>query len=276
VTDTADPYRGESTSSQVQYQKRGRVAYITLNRPHVLNALDMKTHEELGHVWDDFERDNEIWLAVLTGVGDRAFSVGQDLKERVEHMRMGIPSTSFGSQGLPGWPRVTQRFGLTKPIIARINGYALGGGFELALACDIIIAAEEASFGLPEARLGLIPGAGGLFRLTRQIPFRIAMGHLMTGRQLSAKRAYELGLVNEVVALSELDACVDRWIEDVLRCAPLSVRALKQVAQSSAHMSVEEAFAGHYEAEELRRQSEDCREGPVAFVEKRPPRWSGR
>jgi enoyl-CoA hydratase/carnithine racemase len=258
------------------YQKRGRVAYITLNRPHVLNALDMKTHEELGRVWDDFERDSEMWLAVLTGAGDRAFSVGQDLKELVERTRSGAPATSFGSHGLPGWPRLTQRFGFTKSIIARVNGYALGGGFELALACDIIIAAEQASFGLPEAKLGLIPGAGGLFRLTRQIPFRVAMGHLMTGRSLSAERAYELGLVNEVVALSELDDCVERWIQDVLRCAPLSVRALKQVAHASAHLSVEQAFAERYEAEELRRQSEDCREGPLAFVEKRPPRWSGK
>jgi crotonobetainyl-CoA hydratase/dehydration protein DpgD len=262
--------------SRLKYRKRGRVAYITLNRPHVLNALDTKTHEELGHVWDDFERDNEIWLAVLTGAGDRAFSVGQDLKELVERTRMGATPTSFGSGDLPGWPRLTQRFDLTKPVIARVNGYALGGGFELALACDIIIAADQASFGLPEAKLGLIPGAGGLFRLTRQIPFRIAMGHMMTGRSLSAKRAYELGLINEVVALSELDACVERWIEDIFRCAPLSIRALKQVAHASAHLSVKQAFAERYAAEEIRRQSEDCREGPLAFVEKRSPRWSGK
>jgi crotonobetainyl-CoA hydratase/dehydration protein DpgD len=171
---------------------------------------------------------------------------------------------------------LTERFHLCKPIIARVNGYALGGGFELALACDIILAAEHACFGLPEARLGLIPGAGGLFRLTRQIPFRVAMGYLLTGRHMNAMRAYELGLVNEVVPATDLDACVERWVDEILRCAPLSVRALKQVGLASMHLSVEQAFAAHYEAEEVRRKSEDCREGPLAFVQKRAPRWSAR
>jgi crotonobetainyl-CoA hydratase/dehydration protein DpgD len=165
---------------------------------------------------------------------------------------------------------------LIKPTIARVNGYAFGGGFELALACDIIIASEQASFALPEARLGLIPGAGGLFRLTRQIPFKVAMGYLMTGRRISAIRAYELGLVNEVVPGMDLDACVERWIEDILRCAPLSVRALKQVSLASADLPLEEAFTAHYEAEEVRRKSDDCREGPLAFVQKRLPNWLAR
>jgi dehydration protein DpgD len=261
------------TRARVRYEKRGRVAYVVLDRPHVLNAMDVKMHEELGEIWSDFERDDGLWLAILTGAGDRAFSVGQDLKELVERTRAGIPASSFGSRGGPGWPRLTERFNLGKPIIARVNGYAFGGGFELALACDIIVAAQEASFALPEAKLGLIPGAGGLFRLTRQIPFKVAMGHLMTGRRMSAARAYELGLVNEVVPLPELDACVERWVEDVLRCAPLSVRALKQVSLASMHLSLEEAFAARYEAEEIRCKSQDCREGPLAFVQKRPPHW---
>ena len=165
---------------------------------------------------------------------------------------------------------------MSKPIIARVNGFAFGGGFELALACDIIIAAEHASFALPEAKLGLIPGAGGLFRLARQVPFKIAMGYLMTGHRMSAMRAYELGLVNEVVPAIELDVCVERWVEDILHCAPLSVRALKQVGLASMHLSLQDAFAARYEAEEIRYNSEDCREGPLAFIQKRTPNWVAR
>lgn len=262
--------------ARVRYEKRGRVAYIVLDRPQALNAMDERMHEELGRVWDDFEQDDGIWLGVLTGAGTRAFSVGQDLKELVERVNAGASPTTFGSRGRPGWPRLTERHGLSKPLIARVNGYAFGGGFELALACDIIIAAREASFALPEAKLGLIPGAGGLFRLIRQIPFKVAMGYLMTGRRISAERAYELGLVNEVVPAADLDACVQQWVDDILRCAPLSVRALKQVGLASWRLSLEEAFAATYEAEEIRRKSEDCREGPLAFVQKRDPKWAPR
>jgi enoyl-CoA hydratase/carnithine racemase len=266
----------DGTRPRVRFEKRGRVAYITLDRPRVLNAMDVRMHEELGQIWDAFAQDDKLWLGVLTGAGDRAFSVGQDLKELVERTRQGVGPTTFGSRGGPGWPRLTERFTLRKPVIARINGYAFGGGFELALACDIIVASDQACFALPEAKLGLIPGAGGLFRLTRQIPFKIAMGHLMTGREISAKRAYELGLVNEVVPVADLDTCVERWVQDILRCAPLSVRALKQVGFASAHLPLEEAFAAHYDAEELRRGSEDCREGPLAFIQKRLPDWAAR
>ena len=262
--------------SRVKYEIRGRVAHITLNRPNVLNAMDIRMHEELGYVWDDFERDDELWIGVLTGAGSRSFSVGQDLKELVERTRTGVPPSSFGSAHGAGWPRLTERFRLSKPLIARVNGYAFGGGFELALACDIIIASEEASFALPEAKLGLISGAGGLFRLTRQVPYKVAIGHLMTGRSMSAKRAYELGLVNEVVPGAALDNCVEQWIEDILRCAPLSVRAIKQVGLTSSHLALEEAFTTRYEAEDIRRHSRDCQEGPLAFVEKRAPKWSAK
>jgi dehydration protein DpgD len=238
--------------------------------------MDIRMHEELGQVWDDFEQDEELWLAVLTGAGTRAFSVGQDLKELVERTRAGVPPSTFGSRGGPGWPRLTERFSMIKPVIARVNGYAFGGGLELALACDIIIASDQACFALPEAKLGLIPGAGGLFRLTRQIPFKVAMGYLMTGRRMSAMRAYNLGLVNEVVPVMELDACVESWIHDIIRCAPLSVRALKQAGLDSIYLSLEEAFAAHYDAEDLRCSSDDCREGPLAFVQKRTPKWMAR
>jgi dehydration protein DpgD len=261
---------------RVRYEKLRHVAYVTLNRPHVLNAMDSRMHEELKEIWDDFERDEDLWVAVLTGAGERAFSVGQDLKELVERTQEGAEPTTFGSRGGSGWPRLTERYSLSKPIVAKVNGYAFGGGFELALACDIIIATEQASFALPEAKLGLIPGAGGVFRLTRQIPFKIAMGHLLTGRSISAHRAYELGLINEVVPSADLEVCVARWVEDILRCSPLSVRALKQVALESAHLSIEEAFKAHYDVEDSRRRGEDCIEGPLAFVQKRLPKWKAR
>ncbi|MFC9328850.1 enoyl-CoA-hydratase DpgD [Kitasatospora sp. NPDC057015] len=262
---------------RVRYEKRGHVAYVTLDRPRVLNAMDLRMHEELALIWDDFEADPDLWVAVLTGAGERAFSVGQDLGELVARSRAGSAGTStFGSRDKPGWPRLTERFDLTKPVVAKVRGHALGGGFELALACDLIIAAEDASFALPEVRLGLIAGAGGVFRLSRQLPYRTAMGHLMTGRPLTAARAYELGLVNEVVPVEELDACVDAWVADLLRCAPLSVRAVKEAAARSATLSLEQAFATRYPQEEARMFSRDASEGPAAFVEKRPPNWQGR
>jgi crotonobetainyl-CoA hydratase/dehydration protein DpgD len=259
---------------RVLYRKQGHVAHVTLNRPTVLNAMDLRMHEELAEIWDDFEHDDDIWLGVVTGAGERAFSVGQDLKE-LASLGDAVPPATFGSRGRPGWPRLTERFGFAKPLIARVNGYALGGGFELALACDLIVAAEHATFALPEARLGLMAGAGGVFRLTRQVPFRAAMGHLLTGREMTAARAYELGLINDVVPADQLDDCVDGWVEDIVRCAPLAVRAIKEAALRSASLPLEQAFAARYEWEERRMRSRDAREGPCSFAEKRPPRWIG-
>lgn len=259
---------------RVRYEKRGHVAYVTLDRPAVRNAMDLRTHEELATIWDDFEADDELWLGVLTGSGSHAFSAGQDLRELVGRVRDGEPPSTFGSRGRPGWPRLTERFSLTKPLIARVNGHALGGGFELALACDIIVAAEHATFALPEARLGLIAGAGGVFRLTRQLPARTAMGYLLTGRRMTAARAFELGLVNDVVPAEELDDRVEEWVRDILSSAPLAVRAIKEVAATSAELSLEQAFATRYVWEERRMHSRDAREGPLAFVEKRAPEWT--
>jgi len=273
VMSESDSVPGD-TAPRVMYEKRGKVAYVTLNRPGSLNAMDLRMHEELCAIWDDIEHDASVWLTVLTGVGDRAFSAGMDLKELAARTAAGVPPTSLGNRGA-GWPRLTERFSMVKPVIARVNGLAIGGGFELALACDIIIAVEEAQFALPEARLGLIPGAGGVFRLTRQVPFKAALGYLFTGRRMGATRAYELGLINEVSSAADLDACVDRWVEDILACAPLSIRAIKQMATQSAQLTLEEAFRARYEAEERRLRSSDCGEGARAFVEKRPPEWTG-
>lgn len=265
------------SSARVLYRKDGHVAYITLNRPEVLNAMDLATHARLAEVWDDFEADDDVWLGVLGASGERAFCVGQDLKELVRRTEEDdAPISSFGSRGLPGWPRLTERFALGKPLIARVQGLALGGGFELALACDLIVAADTAEFALPEARLGLIPGAGGAFRLSRQLPLKTAMGLLLTGHRLGAREACAHGLVNEVVPAAELDAAVSRWVQALLRSAPLSLRALKQAVHQSAHLSLQDAFAASYPEEQRRRASRDCREGPKAFVEKREPVWEGR
>ncbi|MFA7767445.1 enoyl-CoA-hydratase DpgD [Streptomyces sp. NPDC048723] len=261
--------------ARVRYEKKDHVAYVTLDRPDVLNAMDLRMHEELGEIWDDVEADDEVRVAVLTGAGDRAFSVGQDLKERARLGEQGAPPTTFGSRGQPGWPRLTDRFTLSKPVVARVHGYALGGGFELALACDIVIASDQAVFGLPEVRLGLVPGAGGAFRLARQLPQKIAMGYLLTGRRLSAGTALQHGLVNEVVRVEQLDECVEQWTSDLVGSAPLSVRAIKEAALKSVDMPLEQAFTAEYVWEERRRRSSDAAEGARAFAEKRDPVWSG-
>jgi dehydration protein DpgD len=263
--------------TRVRYDRIGAVGYVTIDRPHVLNAMDQLTHVQLGEIWDDFEADDALRVAVLTGAGERAFSAGQDLKElaTLEKASLAAPST-FGSRGKPGWPRLTERFALSKPIVARVNGLALGGGFELVLACDIVIAAETAEFGLPEPRVGLVAGGGGIFRLARQAPLGAAMGYLLTGRRMDARRAYELGLVNEVVPASKLDDCVKEWVTDILACAPLAVRAAKEAAYHSVELPLEQAFYHRYMWEERRMHSIDAREGPAAFAEKRKPCWQGR
>jgi len=261
----------------VDYRKNGRVATITLARPEVLNAMDSVMHTELAAVWEDFEADAEVWVGVLTGAGDRAFSVGQDLKELARRNASGeSPPSSFGSVGKPGAPRLTDRFDITKPLVAKVRGYALGGGFELALACDLVIAADDAVFALPEARLGLVAGAGGVFRLARQLPPRVAAGYLLTGRRLSAIDALHYGLINEVAAPDELDEATQSWVDDLLQCSPLAVRAAKQAMWASLDLSLPEAFSAEYPCERVRMHSADAVEGPRAFAEGRPPDWTGR
>jgi crotonobetainyl-CoA hydratase/dehydration protein DpgD len=263
-------------TERVRYEKKDQVGYVTLDRPRVLNAMDLQTHAELGVIWDDVESDEDVRVVVLTGAGDRAFSVGQDLKERGRLDAASPEASTFGSMGQPGWPRLTERFAMSKPVIARVDGYALGGGFELALACDLIVASDRSIFALPEVRLGLVPGAGGAFRLFRQLPQKIAMGYLLTGRWMDASTALWFGLVNEVVAPDELDLCVKDWTDCLIESAPLSVRAIKEAALRSVDMPLEQAFTATYRWEERRRSSRDATEGVRAFVEKRPPVWTGR
>lgn len=199
-----------------RYEKRGTVARVTIARPEVMNALHAAAHFELAAIWDDFEADDNLRVAVLTGEGQKAFCAGRDLKDRA---RAGTPGPDRPTSGGGG---LTSRFERTKPIIARVNGFALGGGMEIALACDVIVAAEHAELGLPEPRRGLIAGSLGVHRLPRHIPLKVAMGFLLTGRTMPAWRAHELGLVNEVVPFEALDATVHAWVADILEHSPPS------------------------------------------------------
>jgi enoyl-CoA hydratase/carnithine racemase len=254
------------------YEKKGHIAYVTINRPQVLNALHYAANVELNEIFNDFKQDDEAWVAILTGAGERAFSAGNDLKATAEATARG--EQSLGS-GLP-FGGITRDFVCYKPIIAAVNGFAMGGGFEIALACDIIIAAEHARFALPESRVGLIAGAGGVHRLPQQIPLKLAMGMMLTGKQITAQEAYRFGLVNEVVPAAELMATAERWANEILECSPLSVRLTKEAALSGLGVTVDEALLQDQPLLQRLFASEDFVEGPKAFAEKRKPNWTGR
>ena len=252
------------------YEKDGRIAIVTINRPERMNALHPPANLELHEIWNDFERDPDVWVGILTGAGDKAFSAGNDLRFTAEHGRDMVRAAETGFGGL------TKRTTCVKPIIAAVNGYALGGGFEMALACDIIIAAEEARVGLPEVRVGLMAGAGGVHRLPRMIPEKIAMGHLLTGRHMTAQEAHRLGVVNEVVPRAQVMATAKKWAHEILEGAPLSVRATKQAALMGLGHPLEIALNMQYSEAERMRRSEDTIEGPRAFAEKRKPNGQAR
>ncbi len=252
------------------YEKKGRIAIVTINRPERMNSLHPPANFELHEIWDDFERDPEVWVGILTGAGDRAFSAGNDLRYTAEH---GMDMVRMADTGFGG---ITSRNTCWKPIIAAVNGYALGGGFEMALACDIIIAADHARLGLPEPRVGLMAGAGGVHRLPRMIPQKVAMGHILTGRHMTAADALRWGIVNEVVPLPELLPTAMKWAEEILACAPLSIRASKQSAMMGLGHPLDVALAMNFTEAARMRRSEDTVEGPRAFAEKRKPNWKGR
>jgi enoyl-CoA hydratase/carnithine racemase len=255
------------------YEKHDRVAYVTINRPEVMNALHLEAHLELKEIWEDFRDDPDLWVAILTGAGDRAFSAGNDLKATAQRTAAG---GDVQGQARPPFGRITRGFDCPKPMIAAVNGVAVGGGLEMALACDIIIAADHARFGLPEARVGLFAGAGGIHRLTRQVPFKLAMGLILTGRIIGADEAYRIGFVNEIVPRAELMAAAERWAGEILECSPLSLEISKESAFDGQFHSIDEAFERDTARRERLLASADYVEGPKAFAEKRKPQWTGR
>src|SRR5438445_9333788 len=204
----------------------GHVLTVTINRPEVMNALHPPANAELAGVWDEFAADPDLWIGIITGAGDRAFSAGNDLKHEASGGDMsGQPASGFAG--------LTSRFDLDKPVIAAVNGVAMGGGFEIALACDIIIASERAVFALPEPRVGLAALAGGLQRLPRMIGLKQAMGMILTGRRVPASEGKELGFVTDVVAHADLLDRARAWADQILECSPASIRASKQAAMRS-------------------------------------------
>ena len=250
-------------------QDEGHVRIVTLNRPEVMNALHADANDELAAVWDEFAARDDLWVGIITGAGDRAFSAGNDLKVQAAGRRR--------PNGPRGFAGISHRFDLDKPLVAAVNGVAMGGGFETALACDIIIAAENAVFALPEPRVGLIAGAGGVHRLPRMIPMKQAMGMILTGRRVPAREGYELGFVTEVVPQGQALDGAKRWAAMILECSPKAVRASKQASyRGLGEPTLEQAMRTVYPAQQENVDSQDYIEGPRAFAEKRKPNWQNR
>ncbi len=263
----------------IRYEKQpNHIVVVTINRPDSMNAMHPPAHAEMSAAWDDFEADEDAWVAIVTGAGERAFCAGMDLRWRAEANARGERPQSSGTSIKGGFGGLTnpKERQLWKPLIAAVNGYALGGGLELAMACDIIVAADTAQMGLPEPKRGIMAGAGGVHRLPRAIPLKVAMGMMLTGRHITADEALRWGLVNEVVPRDQLMETAHRWATDMMECAPISLRATKQASLLGLDMPLGDAMNTQFPEMVRMRDSQDSIEGPRAFAEKRKPNWSGR
>lgn len=250
----------------VDYKKEGRIAIFTLNRPEALNAINAQLTRELNEAMIDFRDDNDLWVGIITGAGDRAFSAGADIKEF-------RPGPLEQGRGTTERVRADQ---IWKPFIAAINGYALGGGLELALTCDLRIAAEHARFGTPEIFVGVIPAGGGIDRLPRFIPRVKAAEMLLMGKQIDAQEAYRIGLINLAVPLEKLMPTAREWAKAICQAGPLQVRAVKEGMIRGYDMTLDEGLRLEGELFNRVRNTEDYMEGARAFVEKRKPDWQAK
>jgi crotonobetainyl-CoA hydratase len=261
-------------TESVGTERRGAVLEVTLDRPKA-NAISTATSRELAAVFAALRDDPDLRVAILTGAGDRFFSAGWDLKAAAAG-----DEAADADHGPGGFAGLTEMFDLDRPVIAAVNGLAVGGGFELALACDLIVAVDTAEFFLPEVTLGMIPDAGGVLRLPRRVPRAVAMEMLTTGRRMGAAEAARWGLVNEVCARDELLDRARDLAERIASSAPLAIAAVKEVLRATEHLGIEEAYAvqrsGELAAYERMLRSEDIEEGPRAFAEGRSPVWQGR
>ena len=259
-----------SADEHILVEQDGGIVWITINRPAAMNALDPAAHREMSAALDAFAADAELRVAVITGAGARAFCVGSDLKARAVANADDHPPTGFAG--------LTHRFDLLKPVIAAVNGLALGGGVEIVAACDLAVAADHAELGLPEPRVGLAAlGGGGLQRLARTLPLKHAMDLVLTGRRIGAEEAKRMGLVNEVVPRAALKSRVHQLAAMIIEGSPLAIEASKQVMlQSLAMPDLTTSLRARYPAAERMLASEDAREGQRAFIEKRKARWQGR
>ena len=259
-------------TNPVSTERRGPVLEVTLDRPKA-HAIDPETSRYMDDVFQAFAADPELRVAILTGGGDKFFSGGWDLVAAAE----GEGSGDFGKGGFCG---LTQFFELDKPIIAAVNGYAAGGGFELALACDLIVASENATFMLPEALRGITPQPVGVRRLLSRLPRTVALEVLYAGRRISGQEAYDLGLASRVVPLDKLMDTVRELADSIVSAAPLAIAALKQMVATTETLSLLDTCAleqsGGLAGYETVQGSEDAKEGPLAFAEKREPVWKGR
>jgi enoyl-CoA hydratase/carnithine racemase len=256
----------------ILYDKDDKIATITINRPQAMNAMDRDTSRQLAEAFQDFDRDEQLLVAILTGVGDKAFSAGADLKKMYGRAEDGTIREVWDAERQ--W-RVGQRLQVWKPVIAAINGYCLAGGLELALGCDIRVASETASFGCPEVRWGILHGYGAL-RLPKTIPLSAAMELLLTGERIDAWEAHRLGFVSRVVPPAELMPTARQLADKICANGPLAVRVTKELAWRGMEMPLEDALRLYTALGALVRASEDAREGPRAFAEKRQPQFQGR
>ena len=259
---------------KILYEKDGRLALITINRPDRLNAVDPQTSYELHSAFCDFRDDAELWVAILTGAGDRAFSTGNDLVAMAEMMS----GKGGGTREMLRAPfgGITRGFECWKPIIAAINGYCLAGGLEIAICCDIRVAAEHARFGVPEVTRAIIPGAGGTQRLPRMLPNGIALELLLTGGHFDAQWALRYGLVNYVVPADQVLPKARALAQAICENGPLAVRAAKESALRGLKLSLEEGLRQELELSRRVQATDDAREGPLAFAQKRRPEYKGR